>query len=81
LGTNPKTPLIAGPIKEMLVEREALGGNSGKVSFALLVLKLRGTGLQEGTKVVTVFFSGILPVGANGLPSLAQTILVCVAGL
>ena len=71
--------VIAGPVQEMLVQREAFRRNTRSVRLALQVLKLRRTGLEKSAKIVSVFIGWILPVGLDGIPAITQPFLVGIA--
>ena len=52
----------------------AFRGDSRGVRLAMLVLKLRGTGLQERAEVIPVILDWLLPVRPDRIPAIAQTL-------
>src|SRR5579862_7495754 len=63
----------------MLVECVAFRGDPRGVRLAMLVLKLRGTGLQESAEVIPVFLGWLLPVRPDRIPAIAQTLFIGIA--
>ncbi len=67
--------IVAGAIEPVLIEGVALRRNRGHIRLAVMVLELSRSGLQERSQVALVFLTGVLPVRADRIPALAQTLL------
>src|SRR5262245_6776164 len=73
--------VVAGPGEESGIKGPGIRRQPLRVLLTVRVLPLHRFGLQEGAQGRTVFRRGILPVGLNWIPSLAQALLVGIAVL
>jgi hypothetical protein len=69
----------AGQIE--IVQRPTIGGNHRLVGHTVGILPTRRSGSEEGAKSFSIGWRRVLPVGADGVPALAQPLLVGVAVL
>ncbi len=64
-----------------IVERVSVGGHQTNVADAMRILPVRGLRLQHAAQRVAVCFRRILPIRADGVPSVTQSLLIGIAVL